>query len=136
MGPKNNIKKRGRAFLIDFGLARKFRLPSGEIRPPRKNAGFRGTARYASTNSHHKRELGRVDDIWSVFYAVVEFLKGSLPWMKMKDKDQIGQVKEKETNPDLCKDLPPEFLAFMEVCDLVFFSTYHDIAFTKTQVRR
>ncbi|KAL0477699.1 serine/threonine-protein kinase, partial [Acrasis kona] len=114
MGPKNNTKKRNKAFLIDFGLARKFRLPSGEIRPPRKNAGFRGTARYASINSHHKRELGRADDIWSVFYAVVEFLKGSLPWMKMKDKDQIGQVKERETNPELVKDLPPEFLTFLE----------------------
>lgn len=114
MGPKHNATKKNRAFLIDFGLARKFRLPSGEIRPPRKNAGFRGTARYASINSHHKRELGRVDDIWSVFYAVIEFLKGSLPWMKMKDKDQIGQVKEKETNPDLCRDLPSEFLQIME----------------------
>jgi tau tubulin kinase len=45
--------------LIDFGLARKYRLPSGEIRPPRKSAGFRGTARYASINSHHSKELGR-----------------------------------------------------------------------------
>jgi len=33
-GRSKNTK--GRIFLIDFGLARKYRLPSGEIRPPRK----------------------------------------------------------------------------------------------------
>ena len=47
--------KSSRTFLIDFGLARKYRLPSGEIRPPRKSAGFRGTARYASINSHQSK---------------------------------------------------------------------------------
>ena len=31
--------------MIDFGLTRKFRLPSGQIRPARDIAGFRGTAR-------------------------------------------------------------------------------------------
>ena len=29
-------------FLIDFGLARRYMLPNGDIRPPRDMAGFRG----------------------------------------------------------------------------------------------
>ena len=29
--------------MIDFGLTRKYRLPSGQIRPPRDIAGFRKT---------------------------------------------------------------------------------------------
>jgi tau tubulin kinase len=33
--------QKGKIYLIDFGLARKYRLPNGEIRPPRKSAGFR-----------------------------------------------------------------------------------------------
>lgn len=106
--------KRDRSYLIDFGLARKYRLPSGEIRPPRKSAGFRGTARYASINSHHSKELGRRDDLWSVFYVLVEFALGSLPWRKIKDKEHIGELKERFTNAELVKDLPPEFLSFME----------------------
>jgi tau tubulin kinase len=106
--------KRGRAYLIDFGLARKYRLPSGEIRPPRKSAGFRGTARYASINSHHSKELGRRDDLWSVFYVLVEFALGSLPWRKIKDKEHIGELKERFTNAELVKDLPPEYQLFME----------------------
>jgi tau tubulin kinase len=105
---------KGRIFVIDFGLARKYRLPDGSIRPPRKSAGFRGTARYASINSHKSKELGRRDDLWSVLYLLVEFAVGSLPWRKIKDKDRIGELKEKYTNKELVKDLPKEFYAFME----------------------
>lgn len=112
-GRTKNTK--GRIFLIDFGLARKYRLPSGEIRPPRKTAGFRGTARYASINSHKSKELSRRDDLWSVFYVLVEFALGSLPWRKIKDKDRIGELKEKYTNKELVKDLPKEFYQFMEM---------------------
>jgi len=73
-----------------------------------------GTARYASINSHKSKELGRRDDLWSVLYLLVEFAVGSLPWRKIKDKDRIGELKEKYTNKELVKDLPKEFYAFME----------------------
>lgn len=106
--------RRGRIYIIDFGLARKYRLPNGEIRPPRKSAGFRGTARYASINSHRCKELGRRDDLWSVFYVLVEFALGSLPWRRIKDKEHIGELKERFTNAELVKELPKEFLLFMQ----------------------
>ena len=107
------LKKRV-AFIIDFGLARKYVLPTGEVRPARDSTGFRGTARYASINSHLSRDLGRRDDLWSLFYVLIEFLKGNLPWRKIKDKDQIGELKIQCNNPDLVSDLPAEFLLFME----------------------
>jgi tau tubulin kinase len=36
--------------------------------------------------AHKNREMGRHDDIWSLFYMLVEFLQGSLPWRRIKDK--------------------------------------------------
>lgn len=30
--------------------------------------------------------MSRKDDLWSVFYMLVEFAQGSLPWRKLKDK--------------------------------------------------
>lgn len=78
--------KRHVSFLIDFGLARRYVLSSGEVRPPRDSTGFRGTARYASINSHLSKDLGRRDDIWSIFYMLIEFVQGQLPWRKLKDK--------------------------------------------------
>jgi len=106
--------KRHLCFLIDFGLARRYVLPSGEVRPPRESAGFRGTARYASINSHQCNDLGRRDDLWSLFYVLIEFAKGQLPWRRVKDKDQVGTMKIKYNTPELCRDLPKEFLLFME----------------------
>lgn len=106
--------KRHTTFLIDFGLARRYLLSSGEVRPPRDSTGFRGTARYASINSHLSKDLGRRDDLWSIFYMLIEFVQGQLPWRKLKDKDQIGDMKVKYNTPELVKDLPPQFLAFMK----------------------
>lgn len=103
-----------RIYLIDFNLARRFKLATGDLRPPRKHAGFRGTARYASINSHKCKELAPRDDFWSILYVLIEFSLGSLPWKKHKNKEQIGELKIQFTNPDLVKDLPYEFVLFME----------------------
>ncbi len=39
-----------------------------QVRPPREQSGFRGTARYASINAHLSRDLARRDDLWSLLY--------------------------------------------------------------------
>jgi len=52
-------EKQRSVFIIDFGLSRRFLLTTGEVRPPRQSAGFRGTARYASVNSHLSKDLGK-----------------------------------------------------------------------------
>eukprot|EP01156_Anaeramoeba_ignava_P017811 Anaeramoba_ignava/a90072_53.p2 GENE.a90072_53~~a90072_53.p2 ORF type:complete len:195 (+),score=61.65 a90072_53:232-816(+) len=51
---RKNIRNKNETFLvlIDFGLARSYITHEGELRKPRKKIGFRGTARYASINSH------------------------------------------------------------------------------------
>lgn len=64
-------------------------MANGEVRPSREQSGFRGTARYASLNSHQGKDLGRMDDLWSLFYVLIEFATGTLPWRKLKDKDQV-----------------------------------------------
>jgi tau tubulin kinase len=97
--------------LIDFGLSRRFVEPDGTLREPRSNVGFRGTARYASISAHTGVDLGRVDDLWSLFYMTIEFLTGSLPW-KGKEKDKIGDMKIKFTNPKLVEGLPKQMLQF------------------------
>ncbi|KNC55774.1 CK1/TTBK protein kinase [Thecamonas trahens ATCC 50062] len=99
-------------YIIDFGLARRYLLPNGQVRPPRETTGFRGTARYASINSHLGRELGRRDDLYSLLYVCIEFMKGSLPWRRIRAKEEIGQMKLKIRWSELLSNLPLEFLAF------------------------
>lgn len=81
--------------MLDFGLARQYTTGTGEVRCPRAAAGFRGTVRYASINAHRNREMGRHDDLWSLFYMLVEFVNGQLPWRKIKDKEQVNSTKPK-----------------------------------------
>ncbi|XP_061381519.1 tau-tubulin kinase homolog Asator isoform X2 [Danaus plexippus] len=103
-----------RVYMLDFGLARQYTTSNGQVRPPRAAAGFRGTVRYASINAHKNKEMGRHDDLWSLFYMLVEFVNGQLPWRKIKDKEQVGLMKEKYDHRLLLKHLPSELRQFLE----------------------
>nr|XP_046232848.1 tau-tubulin kinase 1 isoform X2 [Scatophagus argus]XP_046232857.1 tau-tubulin kinase 1 isoform X2 [Scatophagus argus] len=103
-----------KCYMLDFGLARQYTNTTGEVRPPRTVAGFRGTVRYASVNAHKNKEMGRHDDLWSLFYMLVEFTVGQLPWRKIKDKEQVGQIKERYDHRLLLKHMPSDFSIFLE----------------------
>ncbi|KAG9268272.1 tau-tubulin kinase 1 [Astyanax mexicanus] len=103
-----------KCYMLDFGLARQYTNTNGEVRPPRTVAGFRGTVRYASVNAHKNKEMGRHDDLWSLFYMLVEFTVGQLPWRKIKDKEQVGQIKERYEHKMLLKHMPSEFYIFLD----------------------
>ncbi|NWH31575.1 TTBK2 kinase, partial [Chloropsis hardwickii] len=112
-----------KCFMLDFGLARQFTNSCGDVRPPRAVAGFRGTVRYASINAHRNREMGRHDDLWSLFYMLVEFVVGQLPWRKIKDKEQVGSIKERYEHRLMLKHLPQEFNAFLDhISNLDYFT--------------
>ncbi|KAM8916181.1 tau-tubulin kinase 2 isoform 1-T1 [Spinachia spinachia] len=110
-------------YMLDFGLARQFTNSCQEVRPPRPVAGFRGTVRYASVNAHKNKEMGRHDDLWSLFYMLVEFLVGQLPWRKIKDKEHVGKLKDTYDHRLMLKHLPAEFGVFLEhIASLDYFT--------------
>ncbi|XP_006798842.1 tau-tubulin kinase 2 isoform X2 [Neolamprologus brichardi] len=110
-------------YMLDFGLARQFTNSCQEVRPPRPVAGFRGTVRYASVNAHKNKEMGRHDDLWSLFYMLVEFLVGQLPWRKIKDKEHVGKLKETYDHRLMLKHLPAEFGVFLDhISSLDYFT--------------
>nr|XP_009931402.1 PREDICTED: LOW QUALITY PROTEIN: tau-tubulin kinase 2 [Opisthocomus hoazin] len=112
-----------KCYMLDFGLARQFTNSCGDVRPPRAVAGFRGTVRYASINAHRNREMGRHDDLWSLFYMLVEFVVGQLPWRKIKDKEQVGSIKERYEHRLMLKHLPQEFSIFLDhISNLDYFT--------------
>jgi len=100
-------------YIFDFGLARQYTTLTGEIRQPRAVAGFRGTVRYASISAHKSLELGRHDDLWSLFYIIAEFINGQLPWRKMKEKEQVGKFKEQFDHLQLLHGVPKEVQEFL-----------------------
>lgn len=116
-------------YMLDFGLARQYvsniNLETGamELRQPRPMAGFRGTVRYASMNAHQNHEMGRHDDLWSLFYMIVEFVNGALPWRRIKDKEQVGKMKQTYDHRLLLKHLPIDFKLFLEHIEQLTYYT-------------
>lgn len=109
-----NTKQTSRTvYMLDFGLSRQYVNNEGNVRAPRAVAGFRGTVRYASITAHENKEMSRKDDLWSVFYMLVEFAQGSLPWRKLKDKEEVGKYKKAYDDKMLLKHIPSEFKQFL-----------------------
>lgn len=106
-------------FLIDFGLAHMYLDSQGKHVPMKEKKGLVGTARYASVNSHAGYELSRRDDLESIGYMLIYFVKGKLPWQNIKAAtgqekyEKIAEIKSKTPIDTLCKDLPKEFAAYL-----------------------
>ena len=101
-------------YVIDFGLSRQYITPTGQLKEPRITVGFRGTIRYASVNAHLGCELGRHDDLWSVFYMLVELSTGELPWKHLHNKEDVSKIKQTFDHSQLVKNLPQEFHVFLK----------------------
>ena len=108
-------------YLIDFGLAKKYRSMTTLIQYPlTKKDKLTGTARYASINALKGYEHSRRDELESVGYILVYFLKGKLPWQRIKantKEEKYKKILEKKieiSSNELCKGLPKEFENFLE----------------------
>jgi casein kinase 1 len=114
--------------LIDFGLAKRYRDERTHCHILyREGKRLTGTPRYASINSHLGIEQSRRDDLESLGYMLVYFLKGRLPW-------QGGRVMERKltTSPAaLCAGLPPEFVYYFEYCRELRFADKPDYKYLR-----
>ena len=108
-------------YLLDFGLAKKYRSSRTLVQYPLiKKKKLTGTARYASIHALEELEQSRRDDLESVGYVLMYFLRGGLPWQGLKirsKEDRYKKIlaKKKETSSEeLCKGYPEEFREFVE----------------------
>jgi len=84
--------------LIDFGVARRFMNSDRSLRAPRQDGvpRFRGTNRYASIRNYQSKELGRCDDMISLYYSMLEItVPDGLPWRHISDKVLTCEMKKK-----------------------------------------
>lgn len=126
-------------YIIDFGLAKRFVDPkTGEHIPYRDGKSLTGTARYASLNTHIGQEQARRDDIESIAFVMIYFLKGCLPWQGVSGdtkEEKYRKIKEKKIDTpitDLSKNLPSQFLKFFELVRNIGFEDAPDYIALRT----
>uniref|UniRef100_A0A0N4Z0A8 non-specific serine/threonine protein kinase n=1 Tax=Parastrongyloides trichosuri TaxID=131310 RepID=A0A0N4Z0A8_PARTI len=126
-------------YVIDFGMVRRYvtrqtdsvimKLKEDEdntnkdyMRPARDGCLLRGTTKYCSIDVQLRKEQGRVDDLWSLLYSLVEFQTG-LPWGTERNQETILKMKQSTTDEELFKNCPQEYFV---IANHLRTLTYYD----------
>lgn len=145
--PANFVTDGGRGsgnfiYCIDFGLSKRYRHPRTlQHIPQREGRSLTGTPRYASINNHLGVEQSRRDDLESIGYVLVYFLKGGLPWQGLKAKSAtkkyklIMEKKQSITIPALCQGCPSQFAEYLAYCRSLKFEAKPNIAYLRGMFR-
>ncbi|XP_048100968.1 casein kinase I isoform X4 [Alosa alosa] len=137
LGKKGNL-----VYIIDFGLAKKYRdARTHQHIPYRENKNLTGTARYASINTHLGIEQSRRDDLESLGYVLMYFNLGSLPWQGLKaatKRQKYERISEKKMSTPievLCKGYPSEFATYLNFCRSLRFDDKPDYSYLRQLFR-
>lgn len=126
-------------FTVDFGLAKECR--DAERHKSVDGHPFDGTTRYASIGNHQGREQSWGDDLESLGYTLVYFVRGSLPWQGLRaatDEERHELVKTQKisvSGEDLCRDLPAEFAKYINYTRSLKFDDHPDYAYLRKLFR-
>ena len=125
-------------YILDFGLAKKYWSTTHNSHIPYiEGKKLTGTARYASINALGGCEQSRRDDLESIFYILIYFIKGRLPWQGLKaDKKEdrykkIYEIKKNIKIKELCSELPEEFESFYNYIRKLEFEQVPDYDYLK-----
>jgi casein kinase 1 epsilon len=128
--------KNGQILIFDYGLAKAYRTADDKLIPCREGKHLTGTARYASLNTHLGLEQSRRDDLESLGFMFIYFLKG-LPWQslqadtKQEKYEKILLAKLSTPTEELCKDLPEEFAIYLHYCRALKYEDKPDYSFLR-----
>ena len=123
---------------IDFGLSKRYRHPRTlQHIPYRDGRSLTGTPRYASINNHLGIEQSRRDDLESIGYVLVYFLRGVLPWQGLKAKTaskkykMIMEKKQSVSISELCQGCPVQFAEYLTYCRSLSFDSKPDMQYLR-----
>jgi serine/threonine protein kinase len=134
MGARN---ERHLVNIVDFGLANRYRDEITLIHIPYNTyKHLVGSARFASLNSHLGIEQARRDDLESLAYNLIYFLRGSLPWQHLDESPMIKKhrviIRQKSGVAELCSGIPDEFRTFLLYTRALTFNAEPDYTYIRT----
>lgn len=144
--PENFLMGIGRRkhviFMTDFGLAQPYvNFETGSHIPYKEGKRMTGTARFASIHTQRGVEQSRRDDLESLAYSLIYFLRGSLPWQNMHaatNEEKLRRILQCKTNTspeELCEGLPTEFSEYLRYCRSLEFEENPNYPRVKRQFR-
>jgi len=132
-------KIKNEVYVIDFGLAKKFRdSKTGAHIPYKDGKNLTGTARYASIYTHLGIEQSRRDDLESLAYILIYLCRGNLPWQGLRaksKKEKYQKIMDKKlstTTEELCRGHPEELISFLEYARSLQFDEKPDYNYIKS----
>jgi len=128
--------------VIDLGLSKKYRNPKTlQHIPYGEKSSLTGTARYASINTHLNIEQSRRDDLESVAYVLLYFVRGGLPWQGLKansKKEKYQKILERKMLApiDMIRgSAPEEFGVFLQYCRSLKFEEKPNYSYLQKLLR-
>ena len=125
-------------YVLDFGLSKKYWSTTHKCHIPFiTGKKLTGTARYASVNALSGYEQSRRDDLESIAYILIYFLKGHLPWQGLKvvkKEDRYKKICEKKreiSSEKLCAGYPKELEIFLSTIKKLDFTEVPDYDYLK-----
>lgn len=128
-------RESNQVFLIDFGLSKRYIDPiTKQHIEYMNNKSLCGTPRFASINCHKGIQLTRRDDIESLSYILVYFLKGRLPWMSKGklSNNEIKRMKMNTSSRSLSSDLDEEVYKFVRYAKSLKFTQRPDYDYLRS----
>ena len=125
-------------YILDYGLSKRYKNDQNVHTSLKTDKKLVGTSRYASTNSHEGFDLSRRDDLESLFYILVYFYKGCLPWQgapgKTREEKYANTARQKLaiSLESLCKDIPEEFYHFIKYIKTLNFKEKPNYKYVKS----
>ena len=139
IGTGDNFEK---IYCVDFGLSKRYRHPKTQQHIPHRDMrSLTGTPRYASINNHLGTEPSRRDDLESIGYVLIYFLKGTLPWQGLKARTAVKKYKmilekkQQTSIAQLCQGCPSQFAEFLAYTRSLKFDGKPDIMYVRKLFR-
>ena len=129
IGLKENKRK---IYFIDFEYAKKY-IKNGKHLDNVKARAIRGNRVYISANAHKGNKTSRRDDIESLGYNIIFYMKGgNLPWYYEEDMNKLESIKMNITLDELCEGLPEEIKLFIKYAKEMEFYQEPDYEYLKS----
>lgn len=130
-------------YFIDFGMSTRYRDPHTlKHNPERCAASRRGTTRYASINNLMGKQQSRRDDLESIAYILIRFLRRELPWEHIsaahyeKPHRVVREMKINTPIDKLCDGLPSVFGEFLKYARGLKFAEDPDVPQWRAKFRQ